>query len=277
MMRASLVALAVSVALLPGCESVDTTKAGAVGVDRHQQMMVSEQEVEASAKQAYSQMMAEAQKKNALDRDAAQVQRVKNIVGRLIPQTATFRPDATKWQWETHVISLDEVNAWCMPGGKMAVYTGLIQKLQATDDELAAVMGHEIAHALREHARERVSRQMGTQMAVGIAGALFGIGDLGQGLGNMVADVTLNLPNSRLHETEADRIGVELAARAGYNPQAAVGLWEKMAKLSGGGQPPKFLSTHPSHEDRIKDLRIYAEKVMPLYQAAKSGSASAGK
>jgi predicted Zn-dependent protease len=277
MIRRVLLATAVSAALLSGCQSVDTTKGGAVGVDRHQQMLVSEQEVEASAKQAYSQMMAEAQKKGALDRDPAQVQRVKNIVSRLVPQTATFRPDAQKWQWEAHVISLDEVNAWCMPGGKMAVYTGLIQKLQATDDELAAVMGHEIAHALREHARERISRQMGTQMAVGIAGALFGIGDLGQGLGNMVADVTLNLPNSRLHETEADRIGVELAARAGYNPQAAISLWEKMAKLSGGGQPPKWLSTHPSHEDRIKDLRIYAEKVMPLYQAAAKGGASAGK
>jgi predicted Zn-dependent protease len=277
MMRTTLVAMAASTALLSGCETVDTTKEGTVGVDRHQRMLVSEQEVEASSKQAYAQMMAEAQKKNALDRDAAQVQRVKNIVGRLVPQTATFRPDAAKWAWEYHVISIDEVNAWCMPGGKMAVYTGLIQKLQATDEELAAVMGHEIAHALREHARERVSRQMGTQMAVGIAGALFGIGDLGQGLGNMVADVTLNLPNSRLHETEADRIGVELAARAGYNPQAAVGLWEKMAKLNSSGQPPKWLSTHPSNEDRIKDLRIYAEKVMPLYQAAAKGGASAGK
>ena len=276
-MRTTLVAMAVSTALLSGCETVDTTKEGTVGVDRHQRMLVSEQEVEASSKQAYSQMMAEAQKKNALDRDAAQVQRVKNIVGRLVPQTATFRPDATKWAWESHVISIDEVNAWCMPGGKMAVYTGLIQKLQITDDELAAVMGHEIAHALREHARERVSRQMGTQMAVGIAGALFGIGELGQGLGNMVADVTLNLPNSRLHETEADRIGVELAARAGYDPRAAIQLWEKMAKVSSGGQPPKWLSTHPSHEDRIKDLRIYAEKVLPLYQAAAKGGASAGK
>jgi predicted Zn-dependent protease len=269
--------MAAFTALLSGCQSVETTKEGTVGVDRHQHMLVSEQEVEASAKQAYAQMMAEAQKKNALDRDAAQVARVKNITGRLIPQTATFRPDAPKWQWEAHVISLDEVNAWCMPGGKMAVYTGLIQKLQATDDELAAVMGHEISHALREHSREAVSRQMGTQMAVGIAGALFGIGDLGQGLANMVADVTLNLPNSRTNETEADRIGVELAARAGYNPHAAISLWEKMAKLNSSGQPPKFLSTHPSNEDRIKDLRIYAEKVMPLYQAAAKGGASAGK
>lgn len=276
MMRTTLVAMAVSTALLSGCETVDTTKEGTVGVDRHQRMLVSEQEVEASSKQAYAQMMAEAQKKNALDRDAAQVARIKSIVSRLIPQTATFRPDAPKWQWEAHVISMDEVNAWCMPGGKMAVYTGLIQKLQATDDELAAVMGHEISHALREHSREAISRQMGTQMAVGIAGALFGIGELGQNLGNMVANVTLNLPNSRTNETEADRIGVELAARAGYNPHAAITLWEKMAKLNSSGQPPKFLSTHPSNEDRIKDLRVYAEKVMPLYQAAKGG-ASAGK
>jgi predicted Zn-dependent protease len=275
-MRTFLIATAASAALLSGCETVDTTKPGAVGVDRDQRMLVSSKQVEESAKQQYAQMMAQAQKKNALDRDPAQVQRVKTIVSRLVPQTAVFRPDAAKWPWEVHVIAIDEANAWCMPGGKMAVYTGLIQKLQLTDDELAAVMGHEIAHALREHAREQISRQMGTQMAVGIAGALFGIGDLGQGLGNMVADVTLNLPNSRLHETEADRIGVELAARAGYDPHAAIRLWEKMAKSAGGGQPPKWLSTHPSHQDRLKDLQIYAEKVTPLYQASKAGP-SAGK
>ena len=279
MIRAFLVATAASAALLSlsACETVDTTQPGAVGVDRDQRMMVSSQEVQASSQKAYAQMMAEAQKKGVLDRDPAQVQRVRNIVSRLVPKTTTFRPDAQKWPWDVHVISIDEANAWCMPGGKMAIYTGLIQKLGLSDDEIAAVMGHEIAHALREHARERVSRQMGTQMAVGIAGALFGIGDLGQGLGNMVADVTLNRPNSRLHETEADRIGVELAARAGYDPRAAIRLWEKMAKSSGGGQPPKWLSTHPSHEDRLKDLQIYAEKVMPLYQASKGGGPSAGK
>jgi predicted Zn-dependent protease len=277
MNRTFFIATAASVALLSGCQTVDTTKEGTVGVDRQQRMMVSSEEVQASSQKAYSQMMAEAQKKGVLDRDAGQVQRVRNIVNRLVPQTTTFRPDAQKWPWEVHVISIDEANAWCMPGGKMAIYTGLIQKLQLTDDEIAAVMGHEIAHALREHARERVSRQMGTQMAVGIAGALFGIGELGQGLGNMVADVTLNLPNSRLHETEADRIGVELAARAGYDPRAAIQLWQKMAKGSSGGQPPKWLSTHPSHEDRLKDLQIYAEKVAPLYQAAAKGGPSAGK
>jgi predicted Zn-dependent protease len=275
-MRTLLIATAASAVILSGCETVDTTKPGTVGVDRDQRMLVSSKEVEEGSKQAYAKMMAEAQKKNALDRDPAQVQRVRGIVSRLVPQTATFRPDAAKWPWEVHVISIDEANAWCMPGGKMAVYAGLIQKLQLTDDELAAVMGHEIAHALREHSREQISRQMGTQMAVGIAGALFGVGDLGQGLGNMVADITLNRPNSRLHETEADRIGVELAARAGYDPRAAITLWQKMAKGSSGGQPPKWLSTHPSHEDRLKDLQIYAEKVAPLYQASKAGP-SAGK
>jgi predicted Zn-dependent protease len=128
-------------------------------------------------------------------------------------------------------------------------------------------MGHEIAHALREHSREQISRQMGTQMAVGIAGALLGLGDLGQSLAGAVADVTLNLPKSRTAEQEADRIGVELAARAGYDPRAAISLWQKMQGM-GGGQPPKFLSTHPSHEDRIKDLQEYSAKVLPLYQQA---------
>jgi predicted Zn-dependent protease len=272
-MRACILVTAATVALAAGCQSVDTTKGGTVGVDRQQRMAVSSEQVNAGAQKAYAQMMAEAQKKNALDRDAAQVARVKNIVSRLVKQTPVFRDDAASWPWEVHVISLDEVNAWCMPAGKMAIYTGLINKLQATDDELAAVMGHEIAHALREHSREQMSQQMGTQAAIGIAGALFGIGELGQGVGNMVADVTLNKPKSRTHETESDRIGVELAARAGYDPHAAVTLWEKMAKL-GGGQPPQFLSTHPSHESRIADLKEYSAKVAPLYQAAKDGAAA---
>jgi predicted Zn-dependent protease len=253
--------------LVAGCETVDTTQPGTVGVDRDQRFLVSSQEVDASAKQAYAKMMSEAQKKGVLDRDAAALQRVQAITRRLVPQTVTFRKDAGSWPWEVHVITTDEVNAWCMPGGKMAIYTGLIRKLQATDDELAAVMGHEIAHALREHSREQISRQAGTQMAIGIAGALFGVGDLGQGLAGMVADATLNLPKSRTAEVEADRIGVELAARAGYNPHAAISLWEKMNKV-GGSSGPSFLSTHPSPENRLKDLRDYANRVMPLYQAS---------
>ena len=263
-------------AALSGCQTVDTTKAGVVGVDRDQRMMVSAEEVNAGSAKAYAQMMAEAQKKGVLDKDAATVQRVHAITKRLIPQTAVFRDDAAKWPWEVHVISVDEVNAWCMPHGKMAIYTGLIQKLNATDDEIAIVMGHEISHALREHSREQISRQMSQQLGIGLVGALLGVGELGQSIAGQVATVTLTLPKSREAETEADRIGIELAARAGFDPNAAVGLWEKMGKLAGGNQPPKWLSTHPPHGDRISDLRAYAQKVMPLYLAAK-GSAATGK
>jgi predicted Zn-dependent protease len=263
-------------ALLAGCQTVETTQPGVVGVSRQQHMAVSSEEVNAGAEKEYSQMMAEAKKKNALDRDAAQVERVRNIVSRLVPQTKTFRPDAGNWPWEVHVITLDEVNAWCMPHGKMAVYTGLLQKIQPTDDELAAVMGHEISHALREHTREQISQQMGTQTVLGIAGALFGLGETAQNLGGLVANVTLNLPKSRTDETEADRMGVELAARAGYDPRAAISLWQKMEKLAGS-QPPQWLSTHPSNATRLSDLKEYAQKVMPLYAAAKGRSASAGK
>jgi predicted Zn-dependent protease len=276
MVRIVILACAAAAALASGCQTVETTKPGTVGVDREQQMAVSAEEVNAGALKAYAQMMAEAKKKGILDQDPAMVKRVQDITRRLVSQASAFRPDAAKWPWEVHVITLDQVNAWCMPAGKMAIYTGLIQKLHATDDEIAAVMGHEIAHALREHARERISRQMGTQAAVGVVGALFGIGELGQSIAGTVADVTLNLPNSRLHETESDRIGVELAARAGFDPRAAVTLWEKMSKVAGGGEPPKWLSTHPPHQDRISDLRVYSEKVMPLYAQAK-GTAAAGK
>jgi predicted Zn-dependent protease len=238
---------------------------------------VSSEQINASAEKAYQDVLAEAKKQNALDRDPAQVQRVKTIVGRLIPQTAAFRQDAPGWKWETHVLSSKEVNAWCMPGGKIAVYTGLIERLQPSDDELAAVIGHEIGHALREHGREQASNAMAQQVALGVVGAVANIPQGALDLAPMVLDVTFNLPHSRTDETEADRIGVELAARAGYDPHAAVSLWEKMQKL-GGGQPPQFLSTHPSHETRIADLRSYAEKVMPLYQAAKAGgNAAAGR
>jgi len=260
-----------------GCQTVETTQPGAVGVTRQQRMAVSSEEVNASAEKQYAQMMAEAKQKGALDKDPAQVERVKRIVSRLIPQTTAFRPDAAKWPWEFHVITLDEVNAWCMPHGKIAVYTGLLQKIQPTDDELAAVLGHEMGHALREHTREQISQEMGTQTLLGIAGALFGLGQTAQSLGAMAANVTIGLPKSRTDETEADRIGVELAARAGYDPRAAVNLWEKMEKLAGGSQPPQWLSTHPSNESRIADVRQYAEKVLPLYTAAKGGTASAGK
>jgi predicted Zn-dependent protease len=249
-----------------GCQTVQTTRGGVVGVDRPQRMstLVSPAEVSAAASEQYQQITAAAAKKGALNPDAAQTERVRAIAQRLIPHTAVFRDDAPRWKWEVNVFQSDDVNAWCMPGGKIAVYTGLISKLNATDNELAAVMGHEIAHALREHARERMGRQVGTGLGISVIGILTGIelGDVGQ----MLAQSMFVLPNSRENEQEADRIGVELAARAGYDPRAAISLWQKMAQLSRG-QPPEWLSTHPSHQTRLRDLEVYAARVMPLYQA----------
>jgi predicted Zn-dependent protease len=260
--------LAVILPVLAACQTVQTTQPGVVGVDRAQSMMISSAEVNASAEKAYQQLVSGASKKGQVNRDAAQVERVRRIAQRLIPQTVVFRADAPGWAWETNVLSSKEVNAWCMPGGKIAVYTGLIERLQPSDDELAAVMGHEIAHALREHGRERVSQAQAQGMIIGVLGAVAGVSRGGMDLTQLVVDLTLNKPNSREHETEADRIGVELAARAGYDPRGAISLWEKMGRL-GGGQPPEFLSTHPSPSTRIADLRAYSAKVLPLYETAK--------
>ena len=254
--------------LAAGCKSVQTTQPGAVGVDRKQSMLVSSETVNRSADKAYQQVIAEARKKSQLDRDAAQVARVRGVAQRLIPRTGVFRPDAPAWSWEVHVIGSNDLNAWCMPGGKIAFYTGLIERLQLGDDEIAAVMGHEIAHALREHGRERVSKAYAQSIGLTVVGAALGMSNAALDLSRVVLDVTFNLPNSRTDEQEADRIGVELAARAGYDPHAAVSLWQKMQK-TGGAKPPQFLSTHPSTETRLGDLKVYAERVMPLYQQAR--------
>lgn len=270
--RSLLCSALLSLSLLSGCVTTKTTAGGAVGVDRRQTMMVSSAEVNRSAEQAYQQTIQEAQAKNLLNRQPAQVQRVRHIASRLIPVTAVFRADAPGWRWEVNVITSNELNAWCMPGGKIAVYSGIIEKLGLSDDELAAVMGHEMAHALREHGREKAGQAMGVGVAAAVGGALIGSyygvdAKVGQNVIGAVGDLAFMRPNSRGMEQEADRMGVELAARAGYNPHAAVTLWEKMERLSGGGVP-QWLSTHPSHGSRIAELRRYADRVQPLYQAA---------
>ena len=263
----ALLVLAVS---LGACRSVNTTQGGAVGVDRAQTMsaLVSAKQLEQGAQSAYRDELAKAGKKGQLNSDQAQTVRVRAIARRLIPQTGVFRNDAPGWNWEINVINSAEVNAWCMPGGKIAVYSGLIQKLNATDDELAAVMGHEIAHALREHARERASQQVNAGVVATGVGIALGGGSGTMDMAGMVANLTYNLPNSRLHETEADRMGVELAARAGFDPRAAVSLWQKMQKVAGSGGP-QWLSTHPSGDTRIRDLTDYSARVMPLYEATR--------
>ena len=257
------------VAALAGCQTVQTTQPGVVGIDRKQNMLVSSRQINESAQKAYAQTMQEAAKKGQLNRDQGQVARVRAVAQRLIPHTGAFRSDAPGWQWESNVISSKEINAWCMPGGKIAVYTGILDALRLTDDELAAVMGHEIAHALREHGRERASQAMAQGLLINVVGAVAGLSGMTQDLSQYVLNLTFNLPNSRQDETEADRIGVELAARAGYDPRASVTLWQKMEQ-QGGGSPPQFLSTHPASRTRIADLRDYSERVMPLYERARA-------
>jgi predicted Zn-dependent protease len=273
-MKSNLIRLLPAVAvLLAACQTVETTKGGEVGVARKQQMttLISPQQVEQAAAQEYAQVLEEAQKKGLLNRDPQQVQRVRAIAQRLIPQVAVFRPDALKWKWETNVLTVKSVNAWCMPGGKIAVYTGLIERLNVTDDELAAVMGHEIAHALREHARERMGRQMATETATvvgAVALEIFTGVRIDPELAGTFSQAMFVLPNSRENEQEADFIGVELAARGGYDPRAALTLWQKMGQLGGGG-PPEWLSTHPNNETRLRDLQGYVTKVMPLYEKSR--------
>lgn len=252
-----------------GCASVQTTGAGAVGIERKQYMsgLVSEQALQQEAAKQYAAMMGQARTQGALDSNAAQTQRVRTITQRLIQHVDVFRPDARQWNWEVHVVNSSEVNAWCMPGGKMAIYAGLINAVKPTDDELAAVIGHEMAHALREHSREQVSQQMATGIGLSVLAAVTGM-PAASDLGSELTKVMFTLPNSRTHEIEADRIGVELAARAGYDPRAAITLWQKMGAL-GGERPPEFLSTHPSPASRMNDLRTAAERVMSLYQQAK--------
>lgn len=261
--------VALSLLLLTGllttaCQNVQTTQPGAVGITRTQSMAVSAEEINAASVKAYAAMLKEAASKNTLNRDPAMLARVKGIAQRLIAQTPVFRADASGWNWEVNVFQSEQVNAFCMAGGKIGIYSGLIDKLQLSDAEIAAVMGHEIAHALREHVREQVSLQYAAQLPGLLLSIVTGSQALAQ-LGDIVSDVTLGLPRSREAETEADDMGVELAARAGYDPRAAVSLWKKMNRL-GGGKPPEFLSTHPSPETREADLARTSERVMPIFR-----------
>lgn len=262
-------AIVISAAIFLGaCTS--TTQTGQVGVQRKQLLLVSAQEVDQMAAKAYQAELSKAQKAKTLNTNAPVVMRVRAIAQRLIPHVSTFRSDALKWKWEVNVIDSKELNAWCMQGGRMAVYTGLIDTLKLTDDELAAILGHEMSHALREHSREQISQSVATQMGVNIGASLLGLGALGGDLIGMGAQVMLTLPNSRSAEQEADRMGVELAARAGYDPRAAVSVWRKMSAQTQGARQPEWLSTHPAPERRTQDLAQYAQQVMSLYLQAKS-------
>jgi predicted Zn-dependent protease len=235
---------------------------------RSQLMLVSPEEAISSSREAYVQTLLPLEKEGKVDSNAITSQRIRFITGRIISQAILLYPHTRNWEWSVKVIDDPEmVNAWCMAGGKMAIYTGLINKLNATDDEIAQVMGHEISHALANHTAEQMSMAMATQL--GLSGVAVAAGDSvykGAILSgtSLAAATAVTLPNSRTAESEADQIGIELAARAGYDPYAAVTLWQKMAKVNGGG-PPQFLSTHPSPANRQQKLRILAGQMMDYY------------
>lgn len=236
---------------------------------RKQLLLVSESSAISSSKTAYTDMLDPFKKEGKLDSDPDMVKRVNQITDKLIIEAKKLRKDTKNWEWSVKIIDDPKtINAWCMAGGKMAIYTGLINQLDATDDEIAQVMGHEISHALANHSAERMSIVMASGLALTTLKKTTDVSNTTLALSAVAAKLALTLPNSRLSESEADKIGIELAAKAGYNPNAAVSLWQKMAKASGSGGL-EFLSTHPAPKNRQKTLKKLVPKMMPYYLKAK--------
>ena len=241
-----------------------------VGSSSGLRKLVSAETLENSARQQYAQVLAEARAKGALaPDDHPQLQRLQTIARRLIPYTAPWNPRSSDWKWQVNLIGSKQINAWCMPGGKIAFYTGILDQLKLNDDEVAMIMGHEMAHALREHARERLAKSQATSIGLSIASQLLGLGQIGDVAANLGTQL-LTLKYSRDDETESDLVGLEIAARGGYKPEASVSLWQKMQAASGNGSP-SFLSTHPSGANRIEELQANLPKVQHLYEKARRG------
>lgn len=248
-----------SAVVLPAAAQVD------VGSSSAMRQLVPAETLEAAATKQYSEMLAEARSKGALAPDGnAQLQRLRGIARRIIPFTAQWNDRAREWRWEVNLIGSKQINAFCMPGGKIAFYTGILDQLKLNDDEVAMIMGHEMAHALREHARERIAKSKGTALGLSLGAQLLGLGQLGDIAANMGTQL-LTLKFSRDDESEADLVGLELAARAGFNPRASVTLWQKMAQASQS-KGLEFLSTHPQGPNRIRTLESNLPKVQGLYE-----------
>lgn len=229
--------------------------------------VVSAEQLEQAATEQYRQMLQQASSKKALGPpEHPQVVRLRAISQRIVPYTAECNADARNWKWEVNLLGSQELNAFCMPGGKIAFYYGILSKLQLDDDEVAAIMGHEISHALLEHARERMGKTTATRLGIELGAALFGLGNAGRMAGDLGSQL-LTLKFSRDDESEADALGLILAAKAGYNPRAGVTLWQKMLQASKGA-PPQWLSTHPSGEARIREIENRLSVVEPVYAAA---------
>jgi len=271
-------AVALALALALGCASLAVAAQEREGVNVGKRSaftnLVPAQEVEKMAGQQYKQVLEQADNKNALAPPSSEeLKRLRTIAQRLIPFATPWNERASQWQWEVNLIGSKQINAYCMPGGKIAFYTGILRTLQLTDDEAAMVMGHEMAHALREHARERMGKSTVTTGAARLGGALLS-GWLGidPNLTDMVAQQGANLLNlkfGREDESEADLVGMEIAARAGYDPRAGITLWEKMG-ANNKGAPPQWLSTHPASSTRIADMQAALPGVLPLFERAKA-------
>ena len=237
--------------------------------------LVPAEQIERSAAQEYAQLKQQAADQRALaPSNHPQLKRLRAIAKRILPFASRFNPRAAQWRWEVNLIGSKQLNAFCMPGGKIVFYSGIIDQLKLTDDEIAIVMGHEIAHALREHARERIAKTQITHGIASIAAELLSgtkYGGLAQ-LGLQGGSQLLTLKFSRDDETEADIVGLDLAARAGFDPRAGISLWKKMAAAAKGA-PPQWLSTHPAGNNRIAEIERQLPKVMPLYEAAREGVA----
>ena len=262
--RAFLLAAGSAAVTAPALAQVD------VGPSSRVRNLVPAEELETAASAQYAQMMAEARSKgNLAPAGNPQLQRLQRIATKLVPQTAQWNDRSKDWRWEVNLIGSKQINAFCMPGGKIAFYTGIMDQLRLTDDEAAMIMGHEMAHALREHARARIAKSQGTGTLLSIGAQLLGPGQLGDVAANLGTQL-LTLRFSREDESDADLVGLELAARGGYNPQASVSLWEKMGQAGGGANGPSFLSTHPSGPQRIQVLQSNVPKVRGLYERARS-------
>ena len=258
-------------AALTGCTAASVPVQAREGIEIGRESkfsrLVSADQIEQAATAQYVQLQREARSQNALAPDSdPQVIRLRAIAKRLIPYSYEWNPRAQQWQWEVNLLKSKEINAFCMPGGKIAFYTGILENLKLTDDEVAMVMGHEISHALREHARERMGKTAATRLGANLLSGLLGLGHTGDALLNMGGQL-LTLKFSREDESEADLVGMDLAAHAGYDPRAGVTLWQKMAAANKGA-PPQFLSTHPSGSTRIQDMQAALPKVMPVYLKA---------
>ncbi|MEK9920367.1 MAG: M48 family metallopeptidase [Halieaceae bacterium] len=231
---------------------------------RSQFILISPDAAIVESETAYLDTVRQLDEEDKLVSDPLTVARVARITGQLVSIAVADYPESADWKWSVAIVDDTEtVNAWCMAGGRMAVYTGLFDQLKLTDDEFAQIMGHEISHALANHTAERMSRAMATTLGVAMIGAASDNSGMAVAGASAVATVALTLPNSREAENEADIMGMILATKAGYDPEAAVTLWQKMGDLSDD-RPAEFLSTHPAPENRQAALNAMIPSMLKV-------------